>query len=63
MGVVYCAYQQEIDRTVAIKVISLGVASATGLIDRFEVEGHATARVDHPNVVPVTAITISMRSW
>ncbi len=53
MGIVYRAYQQELDRTVAIKVISRGLASAAGLIERFELERHAMARVDHPNVVPV----------
>ena len=52
MGVVYRARQDELDRTVAVKVIALDSA-AGGVIDRFELERRAMARLDHPHIVPV----------
>src|SRR5262249_54149395 len=53
MGVVYRAAQlQPIRRTVALKVIRLGMASKD-VLARFEGERQALARMDHPNIAKV----------
>jgi serine/threonine protein kinase len=53
MGIVYRAYEREFDRKVAVKVIPLHGADAGRLIERFDLERRAMARLDHPNIVPV----------
>jgi serine/threonine protein kinase len=56
MGVVYAAYDPELDRKVAVKVLrardGLGGDSPSGRA-RMLREGQAMARLSHPNVVPV----------
>ena len=51
MGVVYRAYDPELQREVAIKVLSERPAARA--LDRFRLEGEAAARVRHPNVLAV----------
>ena len=53
MGVVYRAYQQDLKRIVAVKVINVHGADTSIIAHRFELERHAMARLDHPNIVPV----------
>jgi serine/threonine protein kinase len=48
MGSVYAAYDPELDRTVALKLLH-----AAGGQERLVAEGRAMARLAHPNVVPV----------
>ena len=50
MGVVYTAYDDALDRKVAVKVLRHGGAEAALRLHR---EAQAMARVDHPNVVAV----------
>ncbi|HKE18412.1 MAG TPA: serine/threonine-protein kinase [Kofleriaceae bacterium] len=50
MGVVWEAYDPELDRAVAIKLVR---ADTTRARDRVLAEGQALARLSHPNVVPV----------
>ncbi|MGB1927388.1 MAG: serine/threonine-protein kinase, partial [Rubripirellula sp.] len=53
MGVVFRAQQISLNRTVAIKMILRGrLASATDT-SRFLSEARATAKLEHPNIVPV----------
>jgi non-specific serine/threonine protein kinase/serine/threonine-protein kinase len=53
MGIVYLAEQREpIQRSVAIKVIKLGMDTKE-VISRFEAERQALAMMDHPNVARV----------
>ena len=53
MGAVYRATQQEpIERTVAIKLIQLGMATRE-VVARFESERQALALLDHPNIAKV----------
>ncbi|MFK7821881.1 MAG: serine/threonine protein kinase, partial [Planctomycetaceae bacterium] len=56
MGVVFKAHQPELDRDVAIKIIRLDSDGASRT-QRFELERHALARLDHPNVVPAYSFT------
>lgn len=51
MGVVYAAYDPELDRKVAIKLLHAG--SAADAQARLVREAQAMAKLSHPNVVPV----------
>lgn len=53
MGIVYKARQKDLDRLVALKVIPLQPETATDVVERFELERRAMARLDHPHIVPV----------
>ena len=50
MGVVWGAWDPELDRRVAIKLVKPSMAAAR---ERMLVEGQALAKLSHPNVVPV----------
>jgi len=52
MGVVYSAYDEQLDRKVAVKVL-LDETSDREAQRRFHREGQAMARLSHPNVVTV----------
>ena len=53
MGVVYKARQKNLDRFVALKVLSPEVAGTAGFAERFAREARAMARLSHPNIVAV----------
>src|SRR5512136_1864533 len=50
---IYKAYQEKLDRYVAVKVLSPHVIDEPGFLDRFYHEARAVARLDHPNILPV----------
>jgi serine/threonine protein kinase/tetratricopeptide (TPR) repeat protein len=50
MGVVYRAYDERLDRTVAIKVLAPGVVAGEAAQKRFRREALALARINHPNI-------------
>ncbi len=58
MGVVYAAYDEHLDRKVALKVLSERNTIATAA-DRMHREAQALARLSHPNVVGVHDVGIS----
>lgn len=51
MGIVYRARDDQLRRTVAIKVLTC-MASPTAMA-RFERETHAASKLNHPNIVPI----------
>lgn len=53
MGVVYEATDEMLDRRVAIKLIHPLAGGAVDLVERLEREAQASARLGHPNIVPV----------
>jgi len=53
MGVVYRATQLDLDRTVALKVITPAFADEPDFRARFVAESRAAASIEHPNVLPV----------
>jgi formylglycine-generating enzyme required for sulfatase activity len=53
MGVVYEAYDPELDRRVALKVLTSSAASGGTLFARFFSEARVTARLEHSHIVPI----------
>ena len=53
MGVVYRATDIELERTVALKVITPALAEEEDFRRRFVAESKAAAAIEHPNVIPV----------
>jgi len=53
MGVVYRAYDERLDRDVAIKVLLEEVATDSDRLARFETEAKAVAKLAHPNILEI----------
>jgi len=59
MGVVYTAYDPQLDRRVALKLLHPEAPRSEVARERLLIEARALARLDHPNVVPVhDAVTV-----
>ncbi|MBI3184251.1 MAG: serine/threonine protein kinase [Myxococcales bacterium] len=56
MGVVHLATDLELERKVAIKMLSASLAHEPEVVARFEREARMMAKLDHPNLVPIWAV-------
>jgi len=52
---IYKAYQPDLDRYVAIKILSTRMNENADFAARFQREARAVAKLDHPNILPVYA--------
>ena len=53
MGIVFRARQISLHREVAVKMILRGWLASEEEMERFQAEANATAKLEHPNIVPV----------
>jgi len=53
MGVVFKAQQLGVNRIVALKVLSGGLAAGREFVHRFHTEAATAASLNHPNIVPI----------
>jgi serine/threonine protein kinase len=53
MGTVFIAHDQELDRQVAVKLLAASLVHDPEVVERFEREARLTAKLDHPNIVPI----------
>lgn len=53
MGAVYRAYQEDLTREVALKILPIELASEPGYLERFKREAAVSAALEHKHIVPV----------
>ncbi|MGE4158917.1 MAG: SUMF1/EgtB/PvdO family nonheme iron enzyme, partial [Planctomycetota bacterium] len=56
MGAVYQAYDEKLDRFVALKFLPENLTRDSKAIERFSREARATAKLEHPNVVSILGV-------
>ncbi|MCH2202254.1 MAG: serine/threonine protein kinase [Fuerstiella sp.] len=53
MGIVYRAYQKNLDRVIALKTVLAGNLASEEVVRQFQTEARAAGKLNHPGIVPV----------
>jgi serine/threonine-protein kinase len=61
MAIVYKARERELERDVAIKVLPASLAFDKEFVERFEREARTSAKLEHPNIIPIYRVGKSGR--
>ena len=61
MAIVYRARERQLDREVAVKVLPLSLSFDEEFVERFEQEARTSARLEHPNIIPIYRVGKSGR--
>ncbi len=56
MATVFLAHDIQLDRKVAIKVMSPALLEGEGMIERFKLEARTAASLSHPHIIPIYAV-------
>ena len=56
IGTVYAAFDNDLQREVALKELKRSLVSQTALVSRFLLEATITSHLEHPNIVPIYAV-------
>ncbi len=56
MATVYLAHDIQLDRKVAIKVMSPALLTGQGMVERFKLEARTAAKLSHPHIIPIYAV-------
>ena len=59
MAMVYLADDLVLERPVAIKVLLLDLSLEESFVTRFQREARTSAKLDHPNIIPIYAVESS----
>jgi len=62
MGVIHVAYDQDLQRVAALKVIGSALVNDERRLKAFVEEARITARLEHPNIIPVHEIGVQRES-
>jgi serine/threonine-protein kinase len=61
MAIVFKANEKQLDREVAIKVLPFSLAFDKEFVERFQREARTSARLEHPNIIPIYRVGKSGR--
>jgi len=61
MAIVYKARERQLERDVAIKVLPFSLAFDKEFVERFEREARTSAKLEHPNIIPIYRVGKSGR--
>ena len=61
MAIVFKAKEKQLDREVAIKVLPFSLAFDKEFVERFQREARTSARLEHPNIIPIYRVGKSGR--
>jgi TonB family protein len=61
MAIVFKAKERELDREVAIKVLPFSLAFDKEFVERFQREARTSAKLEHPNIIPIYRVGKSGR--
>src|SRR5256886_13441779 len=61
MAIVFRARERQLERDVAIKVLPFSLSFDKEFVERFQREARTSARLEHPNIIPIYRVGKSGR--